>query len=544
MDQFALIRAQARQLRTSAKLSDTTPGVEAARLAAAHRGLRLTLLAPNAPDLEGAYGLLDRDFKTILLRNDLDDPVFAEVLAHEIGHFEIHDGPSPGYHLRAERNGGDPTQRIETYGIKERREGQANAFAREFLLPRPLAKRLFIDGATATRISTDLKLRYETVLQQLADGLLLPDLPVSREPESRVDPGCNASQSRAVAHRGVPLLLRAGPGTGKTKTLSARIVSLIDEGVPASQILALTFSNRAALELADRVQRVAGTRAVNVWTGTFHAFELDTIRRHHALFKVSDDPPVVGPSEGVARLEEALPALDVVHYLNLMEPALALRDILAAIARAKDELCTWQEYRRLAEAMCSAAATDDDRLAAAKAREVAIVYEHYQKELIATRAVDYGDLIMRPTLLMREDHDFRDALRARFTHVHIDEYQDVNRASAKLVQEIVGDGQNLWVVGDARQSIYRFRGASAANIARFASDYSTGLRDGLEENYRSSEEIVQAYTAFGRTMKVSAYAGDATLRAAKGARPPAADDLRGDRRGERDGSARWLDPGA
>ena len=264
------------------------------------------------------------------------------------------------------------------------------------------------------------------------------------------------------------------------------------------------------------MQRAAGPKAVNVWTGTFHAFGLDTIRRHHALFDLSDDPPVVGPSEGVARLEEALPALDVVHYLNLLEPALALRDILAAIARAKDELCTWQDYRRLAEAMCSAAATDDDRLAAAKAREVAIVYEHYQKELIATRAVDYGDLIMRPTLLMREDHDFRDALRARFTHVHVDEYQDVNRASAKLVQEIVGDGQNLWVVGDARQSIYRFRGASAANIARFSSDYSTGLRDGLEENYRSSEEIVQAYTAFGRTMKVSAYAGDAALHAAKG----------------------------
>jgi len=523
VDQFALIRSQARELREAAGVADAATGTDAAQMVAAFRSLKVTRRDPEHPDLEGGHGQLDREFKTIVIRNDLSDENLAEVLAHEIGHYEIHDGPSPGYHPRAGKNGGDPTQRIETYGIKERRETQANAFARELLLPRALARRIFVDGRTASDISRSLRLRYETVLQQLADGLLLPDLPVGATDNAAPGPGCNESQSRAVDHRGEPFLLRAGPGTGKTKTLTARIVSLLDENVAASGILALTFSNRAALELADRVQKAAGPKAVNVWTGTFHAFGLDTIRRHHALFGVSEDPPVVGPSEGVAMLEEALPALDVAHYLNLMEPALALRDILRAIARAKDELCTWQEYGRLAEAMRVAAKTEDDVLAAEKAKEVALVYRHYQETLTAEGAVDYGDLIMRPTLLMREDRDFRDAMRARFTHVHIDEYQDVNRASAMLVREIVGDGRNLWVVGDARQSIYRFRGASAANIARFETDYPAGLRDGLEENYRSSDEIVRVYTSFGSTMKVSGYAGSSALSAARGpsGRPPA-----------------------
>ncbi|WP_158743046.1 ATP-dependent helicase [Acidisphaera sp. L21] len=516
MDQFAIIRSRARKLRAAAGIPDSAIGAEAAWTAAAWRSLTVKLKAPDHPDLEGGHGQLDRGFATILIRDDLPDEGFAEVLAHEIGHYEIHDGPSPGYHPRSGKNGGDPMQRIETYGIKERREAQANAFAREFLLPRPLAKRLFVEGGTASGISAALRLRYETVIQQLADGLLLPDLPSVMLESRRPDAACDVSQSRAVAHRGGPFLLRAGPGTGKTKTLTARIASLLDEGVPGSGILALTFSNKAARELAERLQGAAGLKAVNVWTGTFHAFGLDTIRRHHALFGVSDDPPVVDPSEAVAMLEEALPALDVSHYLNLMEPALALRDILRAIARAKDELCSWEGYERLAEAMRRTALTDDDRLAAGKAREVALVYKHYQQTLAAGRAVDYGDLVMRPALLMRSDADFRDAIRKRFTHVHVDEYQDVNRASAKLVQEIVGEGRNLWVVGDARQSIYRFRGASAANVARFEADYPSGRRDGLEKNYRSSQEIVDLYTRFGGTMKVSAYAGDAALSAANG----------------------------
>jgi DNA helicase II / ATP-dependent DNA helicase PcrA len=522
MDQFAVIRHQARALRTSANLSDSSKAIETAQAAASHRGLSIRRLAPDHPELEGGHGVLDRQYNQILVRNNLPDSELAEVIAHELGHFEVHDGPERGYYPRSSETVGDPNQRIETYGVKERREAQANSFARELILPRSLAKRLFLGGDFASAISSDLAIRYETTLQQMADGLLLPDLAFPAE-ETAIPlppPQNNEAQERAVAHRGTPFLLSAGPGTGKTKTLTARIVALIEEGVRPSKILALTFSNKAARELQERVHKAAGPQGVNIWAGTFHSFGLDTIRKHHALFNLTEDPKVIDGSASVAMLEEALPALGIVHYLNLIEPALALRDILRAISRAKDELCGWERYRALADDMAKSATSEEEIVAAEKAAEVALVYEHYQKQLEAEKSLDYGDLIMLPALKMQEDPDFRDAMREQFTHVHVDEYQDINRASAMLVKELAGDGSNLWMVGDARQSIYRFRGASAANIARFELDYEAGQRDGLDQNYRSTPQIVEFYTAFGGTMKVSQYAGSPQLSAAGGQTGP------------------------
>lgn len=518
MDGFAAVRSAANRLRDTLGADHLITATDLVRRAATHCGLALRPLAPDDPELEGAHGLLERRFEEILYRSDLGDPQSAEVIAHELGHFDLHDGPEAGFYPRALSNGGDPSQRIETYGIKERRETQANTFAREFILPRAVAKRLYLAGHNASAIAAMLGVPYDTTLQQLADGLLLPLLPdVPKAPRPPETP-CNEAQQRAVDHRGLPYLLSAGPGTGKTKTLVSRIADLLAKDVPPQNILALTFSNKAALELAERVETVAGTHVVNIWTGTFHAFGLDTIRKHHGLFGVPADPKIVDASESVAMLEDALPALDISHYLNLFEPALALRDILRAIARAKDELCSPEQYAQLAAAMQAAATTEDERVAAAKAAEVSTVYAHYQRQLIADKAVDYGDLIMRPTLMMRDDADFRALMRSRFTHVHVDEYQDINLASAMMVREIVGaDGQHLWAVGDARQSIYRFRGASASNIARFKADYARGMRDSLSQNYRSTSEIVAAYAGFGATMGVTRHAGALALDAARGA---------------------------
>jgi superfamily I DNA/RNA helicase len=517
MDGFAAVRIAAHRLRAEIGATDLTTATDAIQAAASHRKLKLRPLAADDPELEGAHGLLERRFKQILYRNDLGAEQSAEVVAHEIGHFELHDGPEAGFYPRAASSGGDPNQRIETYGIKERREAQANTFAREFILPRATAKRLYFEGRNATQIAGLLGVPYETTLQQLADGLLLPDLPDVPRPPRPPETACNEAQKRAVDHRGPPYLLSAGPGTGKTKTLVSRIADLLSKGVPARKILALTFSNKAALELAERVEAVAGGQVVNIWTGTFHAFGLDTIRKHHTLFGLPADPKIVDSSESVAMLEEALPALGLTHYLNLYEPALALRDILRAISRAKDELCTPDQYAALAAAMRMNATTDEERLAAAKADEVATVYAHYQRRLEEEKAIDYGDIIMRPIMMMREDKDFGALMRGRFTHVHVDEYQDINLASAMLVRELVGEeGENLWVVGDARQSIYRFRGASASNIARFQREYPRGQRDSLSENYRSTSEIVNAYSRFASTMSVSRYAGAAALTATRG----------------------------
>lgn len=517
MDQFEAIRAQADELRREVGVADALRAIDVVRTCAGHLDLEIRLVPPHDDELEGAHGILCREFGHILVRDDLAEDELAEVLAHEIGHFRVHNGTERGCFPRSDGHGGDPSQRIETYGIKERREAQANSFGRELVLPRALAARLFLGGRRAAGIAADLGVRHATAYQQLADGLLLPEVPRSVEPPAADARACDGSQQRAVDHRGTPFLVRAGPGTGKTRTLTARVLSLLAEGVPAEKILALTFSNKAARELSGRVTRALGSDAVNIWAGTFHAFGLDTIRKHHSLFGVSEDPRIVDASEGVALLEDALTGLDLVYYLNLFEPALALRDLLRGISRAKDELWTPEQYMEAADAMRDTAASAEEIVAAEKAREVATVYDHYQRLLTGSGAVDYGDLIMRPTLAMREDADFRALMRDRFSHVLVDEYQDINRASAMLVREIVGDGRNLWVVGDARQSIYRFRGASAANVARFERDYPAGRRDGLEVNYRSTAEIVGAYSAFGAGMGVSGHAGAADLVAARGA---------------------------
>ena len=517
MDQFATIRGQASALRLESGVTDSMRAIEVVRGCAAHLGLEIRPVPPDDDELEGAHGILCRDFGHILVRDDMPEGELAAVVAHEIGHFKVHNGVERGCYPRAGAQGGDPSQRIETYGIKERREAQANSFGRELVLPRTLARELFQAGRRAAGIAADLGVPYPTTLQQLADGVLLPEVVPAPEAPPVDDRPCDPSQQRAVDHRGAPFLLRAGPGTGKTKTLTARVLSLLSEGVPPERILALTFSNRAARELTGRVTRALGSDSINIWTGTFHAFGLDTIRKHHALFGVPEDPRIVDASEGVALLEDALTGLDLKHYLNLFEPALALRDILRGIARAKDELWTPDRYLEAADAMLRDAVGDDAVVAAEKAREVATVYEHYQRLLTDAGAVDYGDLVMRPTLAMRRDADFRQLMQERFSHVLVDEYQDINRASAMMVREIVGDGRDLWVVGDARQSIYRFRGASAANVARFEQDYPGGERDGLEENYRSTGEVVGAYSSFGAGMSVSGYAGSASLDAARGA---------------------------
>src|SRR5208283_4662703 len=172
-------------------------------------------------------------------------------------------------------------QRVEDYGAHERRELQANVFAREFLFPRSLARRMFVtEGLSASAIATQLDLPLPLIRQQVLDVVLLPPPEEEASPEaspsplSRPDP----AQDRAAAHRGSPFQLQAGPGTGKTRTLVKRILSLLAEGIDPAAILILTFSNRAAGELAERIAAAAPEAAPRIWIGTFHAFGLDLVR--------------------------------------------------------------------------------------------------------------------------------------------------------------------------------------------------------------------------------------------------------------------------
>jgi superfamily I DNA/RNA helicase len=394
-------------------------------------------------------------------------------------------------------------------------------FARELLLPRSVARHHHVDGSCSSAdIANRLGAPLQVVQQQLLDALLLPI-----EPTASIQPAATAAvlttdltQIAAANHRNTAFQLQAGPGTGKTRTLVQRIQSLLTDGVDPMSILVLTFSNKAANELSERLAASNPKAAAAMWIGTFHAFGLDIVRRFHDKLGLPAGPRLIDRSEGIELLEDELPRLPLHHYRNLWDPALDLSDMLSAISRAKDEVIDAVGYRALAQAMAQNCADDADAtMRAEKCMEVALVYETYERLMTAKQLIDFGDLVAQPVRLVEADAEVRNALRARHKHVLVDEYQDVNRSSVRLLKAIVGDGRDLWVVGDARQSIYRFRGASATNMTQFTLDFPGAQVDQLGINYRSRQEVIDVFTAFSSTMKASTGALPLHLKASRGA---------------------------
>ena len=512
MDGFEPVRVAATSLHESALSIGCDPVDPLALVTTAidHLDLELAYVPAGDPALKGARALFDEQSGTICCEASGSACDRVLLVAHEIGHAVIHaDSSSCGAGdidpSRSTEMAPVGLQRVEDYGARERRELQADVFAREFLLPRVVAERLHVeDGLGATRIANLTGLPLGLVRQQLFDALLLPRQSPPTEPTVRTSPlRPDASQARAVNHRGNPFLLEAGPGTGKTLALVQRVSSLLAEGIDPAAILVVTFSNRAAGELVERLATANPEAAPRLWIGTIHAFGLDLMRRHHDRLDLPPDPTLFDRSDAIEILQEKLPTLPLVHYRNLWDPALVLRDVIAAISRAKDELADPARYRSLAEAMQASATDSEGRAAAEKCLEIASIYEIYEEALREWDGVDFGDLVMRPALLLESDPSIAQATRLRHRHVLVDEYQDVNRASARLLRVVAGDGNRLWVVGDARQSIYRFRGASGMNLAHFATDYPSAVRAQLDVNYRSAEPIVETLVTVASRMGAS-----------------------------------------
>jgi superfamily I DNA/RNA helicase len=326
----------------------------------------------------------------------------------------------------------------------------------------------------------------------------------------------NDLQIKAARHRGVAYLLEAGPGTGKTQTLTARVEGLLAEGGDPRKILLLTFSNKAAGEMSERIARKNKEAAAAMWIGTFHAFGLDIIRRFYAELGISKDPRMLDRTEAVEIIENEFPRLELVHYRDLYDPTDNIADILSAISRAKDEVVDEKRYAELAQAMINKATTEADRLLGEKALEVVKVYEAYERLKRESGCVDFGDLVCLPVKLLESNAQIRAILQARYDHVLVDEYQDVNRSSVRLLAALRGRGENLWAVGDVKQSIYRFRGASSFNMGRFGNeDFAGGERGRLKRNYRSVKEVVDLFSGFAVGMKVGD--ADSALESDRGA---------------------------
>ena len=506
---------------------DPTRPYEFIRREADRRDIEIRAYRPGDTLLGGGRALYDENARVIRHEDTGDAFLNAFLIAHEIGHAEYggHVDLSPTRDVDMARSGGPAAtgaDRVIDYSKRARQEVQMDLFARELLFPRALARRWYLDeGWSASEIANRLQAPYDMVAVQLFDALLLPPI-ASVETKPRKPNTLNSEQEDAAKHLGGPLLLRAGPGTGKTQSLVGRLEFLKKQAVDPASVLVLTFSNKAAEEMSDRALTIWPEAAGTAWIGTFHSFGLDIVRRFHDRLKLPVEPRLIDSTEAIALLEDEFARLDLQYFKDLWDPTDKLREILGAISRAKDEVVDAERYTALGKSMRGSVQTEAEIASAERCLEVAQVYVAYEGVKASRGAVDFGDLVALPTMLLESDSSVRNELRGRYAHVLVDEYQDVNRASVRLLKALKPDGQGLWVVGDAKQAIYRFRGASSFNITRFGGeDFAQAQVKSLTTNYRSYQEICDSFVGFARGGMIAAERDVETkaLRGKSGSRP-------------------------
>lgn len=488
----------------------------AAILEAASRssGVSVIVLASGDVLLDNTDASYDPDGPRILVSEALSLEDRAFHVAHEFGHHRQHH-PKDGCHaddfnpFAAAEPESSAVGESDTYSPKQRRETQANVFGRELLLPRGrLRAACAAEQLPAEVLAARLSLPLGLVQQQMADALLLPgELPPDEVIKASV---LDESQRQAAEADPGPLQARAGPGSGKTRTLVARALWLIrSRGAEPSSILALTYSNGSAEDLARRLRAELGADATAVWGSTFHAFGQELLRLYGSHLGLGVAPRIIDRADALFLLEEEFKQLRLDHYFDMQEPLRGLKAVLDTISRAKDELCGPQRYRELAEAMAPGEARE-------KSLEAAHIYDVYEAALRRRERVDFGDLILRSVELLRDHPEVAAEVRRTHRHVLVDEYQDMNAASGALLKLLADPRTGPWVVGDVRQSIYRFRGASPLNMSRFGKTFENARTADLKVNYRSGGRIVRLFDTYGRSMVAAKFASGEELQPNRG----------------------------
>ena len=286
----------------------------------------------------------------------------------------------------------------------------------------------------------------------------------------------NDRQCEAVKHTEGPLLITAGAGSGKTKVLTCRIAHLLELGVAPYRILAITFTNKAAKEMKERVTNLVGAQADSIWLSTFHSFcakllrfEVDGFHGYTRNFTIYDSS------------DQLVLVKDCLKKLNLDDKQFTPRSVLGTISSAKNVLMDAKAF--------AAKASDFYE------QKVADVYAMYQEKLRENNAVDFDDLLFLAVRLLQENEEVRKKYQSRFQYILVDEYQDTNHAQYALTKILAARWRNICVVGDADQSIYAWRGADIRNIIDFTRDYPDAASIKLEQNYRSTKTILHAANA-------------------------------------------------
>ncbi|MFD2211873.1 DNA helicase PcrA [Virgibacillus halophilus] len=285
--------------------------------------------------------------------------------------------------------------------------------------------------------------------------------------------GLNKQQQEAVKHTEGPLLIMAGAGSGKTRVLTHRIAYLMNEkDVSPRNILAITFTNKAAREMKERVQRLVGAAGDNMWVSTFHSMCVRILRRDIDRIGYNRAFTILDSSDQLSVIKQVL------KNRNIDPKKFEPRAMLSQISSAKNELVTPEQF--------------NEKVGNFYDRQVGQVYEGYQKILRKNQSLDFDDLIMQTINLFQKVPEVLEYYQRRFQYIHVDEYQDTNHAQYYLVKLLASRFQNLCVVGDSDQSIYRWRGADITNILSFEKDYPSARAVFLEQNYRSTKSILQA----------------------------------------------------
>jgi DNA helicase II / ATP-dependent DNA helicase PcrA len=305
--------------------------------------------------------------------------------------------------------------------------------------------------------------------------------------------GLNANQRAVVTHPGGPLLVVAGAGTGKTRTLTRRFAWLVEQGTPANCILALTFSSPACAEMRERLETLLEAPYEELNVSTFHAFCVKLLRDEALEAGVDPFLTPATPADRLALLLDRIGELSLRHHEIRGNPAPLLASFVSRIDRLKDELVSAQELQDWAERLPST--TDAERAHANREREFARLYADHDRLLEQRGALDFGDLIVRAFKLLHERPHVRERTARRFQHVLVDEYQDTNFAQGMLLRLLVEEHANVTVVGDDDQAIYRFRGASQKNLLEFERELPDVTTIKLERNFRSGRRILEAAAA-------------------------------------------------
>jgi len=283
----------------------------------------------------------------------------------------------------------------------------------------------------------------------------------------------NPMQRKAAETISGPVLILAGAGSGKTRTLTYRIANILSKGVPPYQILALTFTNKAAREMRERVEKLVGAVAGDMWLGTFHSVCVRMLRRdiekigYQRSFTIYDDD------------DQTRVIRDVLRTLNIDDKSMTPREVRSRISDAKNHMLNPDEWFASSERNF-------------RAQQVHDIYAMYEQRLKSANALDFDDLLLKTLQLFLDHPPVLDYYRGKFLYVHVDEYQDTNMAQYQFVRLLTEESRNLCVVGDDDQSIYGWRGADIRNILEFEKDFPDACVIKLEQNYRSTANILDA----------------------------------------------------